>query len=503
VKNERLARLLLAGLGVLLVALRAWRIDAWPLFIDEAQHLHWAKRVWTDAPFLRPLTDGKALQVAAASLVVPFVGDPVRAGRLLNLLPALLAGFASYRLGMSLGGRAGALLALALTATSPFLVAHDRLALADPWLAALAAAVASSVIGLLGRPTMRGGIVLGVLLGAAVLAKVPGAVLLAWPAVALLLPSARASRRPLLAGLVLGALIAAAPVGYFLTHTAQLDEKIEAPEDEPETQGLLVENVGLAASWLWTSLTPPVALAALAGVGLAIARGGREPRLLVMGAALPVLTFLPAFHWFPRYILPCAVPLLVLAAWAVVSAARAVRHPYRAVAGAVAGAVLLVPCLYGDVLLVTEPRRAPLPPVDRFQYLIGWPAGVAGDAAWRRVRSEAAGRPALVVVDSAGHSTVHYVLRTRLMNDPDLEVRMSRIDSSEATRMMLAERADRQVFVVVGVRKRGRPRKWPPPELPATFLEGLVRGDGVGVGLLFRLDEEEPTRTAEDEEAGQ
>jgi hypothetical protein len=98
---------------------------------------------------------------------------------------------------------------------------------------------------------------------------------------------------------------------------------------------------------------------------------------------------------------------------------------------------------------------------------------------------------------------VHYVLRTRLMNDPDLEVRMSRIDSSEATRMMLAERADRQVFVVVGVRKRGRPRKWPPPELPATFLEGLVRGDGVGVGLLFRLDEEEPTRTAEDEEAGQ
>jgi 4-amino-4-deoxy-L-arabinose transferase-like glycosyltransferase len=501
--NDRLARLLLVGLGVLLVALRAWRIDAWPLFIDEAQHLHWAKRVWTDAPFLRPLTDGKALQVAAAALVVPFVDDPVRAGRLLNLLPAVLAGFAAFRLGALLGGRPCALLALALCATSPFLVAHDRLALADPWLAALAAAVAASVIGLLGRPTLRGGIVLGVLLGAAVLAKVPGAVLLAWPAVALLLPSAREARRPLLAGLVLGALLAAAPVGYFLTHTAQLDEKIEAPEDEPESQGLLVENVGLAASWLWTSLTPPVALAALAGVGLALVRGGREPRLLVMGAALPVLTFLPAFHWFPRYILPSAVPLLVLAAWAAVSAARAVPYPYRALAGAVAGAVLLVPSLHGDVLLVTEPRQAPLPAVDRFQYLIGWPAGVAGDTAFRRVRAEAAGRPALVVVDSAGHSTVHYVLRTRFMNDPAVEVRMSRLDSKEAMRMMLTERTERKVFVVVGVRKRGRPRKWPPPELPATYLEGLVRGDGVGVGLLYRLDQEEPARPPVDQQPGQ
>ena len=486
---SRPQRLALALAAVLFALTRLLDLDAWPLFIDEAQHLHWARRAWEWPPFLRPLTDGKALQVVLAALVVPFVEDPVRAGRLLTVAAGAVALAAAWGLAREIGGGVASIAAALVYAVVPFAVVHERLALADPFLAAASGVVLLLTVRLL-RTGARGDAVgLGLALGAAVLAKVPGLLCFAIPTVALLAPSSLGRRRALASGLLTGTLVAAGPALYFLTSTAQLQEKLQGPESGVAPQGLLLENAGYAVDWLWVYLTPAPALLAAAGLILAVVRGPLVARLTALAAVLPVAVFLGAYHWFPRYILPAAVPLAVLAGLAAAELhSRLPRH--RSLAMAVLAAATLVPALVRDAAVVRDPARV-LPAVDRFQYILGWPAGVAGDAAWRAVAAASGEDSRLVVVDAVGHSTVHYVLRTRFMNDRRTEVIVSDLEDARRHGLLGPPRG-RRVFVVVSSRRRGTARPFPPEGVRATFLRNLNQGDGALAGRLYEIDAATP-----------
>src|SRR5262249_17843102 len=155
-------------------------------------------------------------------------------------------------------------------------------------------------------------------------------------------------------------------------------------DSEVSFAGNAAANLGLAMDWLWTYWTP--ALVVLAVLGLAMALGGRDrarPAVFLALAVLgPVLAFVAASGiWYPRYLLFPTVPPLALSPWGFVAALDAIR--LRAGLGARAFSVLvaaglvvaLTPALRFDLALWTDPGRAPLPAIERFQYVTGWPSG--------------------------------------------------------------------------------------------------------------------------------
>jgi hypothetical protein len=143
-------------------------------------------------------------------------------------------------------------------------------------------------------------------------------------------------------------------------------------------------------------------LLGLVGAALAIARRDRQTLLLALLAVYPLVAFSSVLSWrMPRYLLPAAVPLLVLAAGALdwlltrllawtPEASRERRRPWLSAAAAV---LVLVPALRLDRALWTDPARAAIPAADRFQYVLGWPSGYGVRDTERLVREELARHP--------------------------------------------------------------------------------------------------------------
>jgi hypothetical protein len=140
-----------------------------------------------------------------------------------------------------------------------------------------------------------------------------------------------------------------------------------------------------------------------AGLAIAVIGRRREALLLAALAAFPVLAFgLTLSRWLPRYLLFGSVPFLVLGAWALcqlVDRATTGRSgAFRSAALAVAAAVVLIPSLRFDFALWTDPPRAPLPALDREQFVVGWTSGYGIRDTERLVREELARHPEGVTV---------------------------------------------------------------------------------------------------------
>jgi 4-amino-4-deoxy-L-arabinose transferase-like glycosyltransferase len=162
------------------------------------------------------------------------------------------------------------------------------------------------------------------------------------------------------------------------------------------------------AGWLWIYLTPPVYLLGLAGFAALAAR--REARLLAFLAGWSLLMLLPfvpfATMSVSRYALPAAPPFLLAGALLLEIAGRrreaSVNAPRRMtlVRFAALAALLLLP-LRSLALQDADWQRQPMTRSDRWQYVSGWPAGLASRQAVDALRELARHRGPLVVILSA------------------------------------------------------------------------------------------------------
>ncbi|HEY2798428.1 MAG TPA: hypothetical protein VGK26_11115 [Thermoanaerobaculia bacterium] len=172
-----------------------------------------------------------------------------------------------------------------------------------------------------------------------------------------------------------------------------------------------LDGVRVAVEAFWLYLTPPVFLLALVGFGVvALAARWRLLAYLVLWEALllaPAAAF--AGTYFPRYALPAAIPVCLVAA---LGAARVWTILESRLAGAAARSLLgvaLIAALLGPSLLdltcgERNWRNWRLLPVDRMQFLSGPPAGFASEAAVGALRGIAGERPAGIAVLTPGIS---------------------------------------------------------------------------------------------------
>ncbi|HEY4229434.1 MAG TPA: hypothetical protein VGO79_04635, partial [Thermoanaerobaculia bacterium] len=170
----------------------------------------------------------------------------------------------------------------------------------------------------------------------------------------------------------------------------------------------------LAVEAFWVYLTPPVFVLAATGVAGLVALVSRW-RLLAYLALWGALLFVPAAafagSYFPRYALPAAVPICILAAvgasrlWNLLAPRLHTAHARATLAGVFL--LVLSPSVLDLARGERDWREWRLLPIDRLQFLSGPPAGFASEAAadvLRRIAMEQAERPERIAVLTPGIS---------------------------------------------------------------------------------------------------
>jgi hypothetical protein len=167
-----------------------------------------------------------------------------------------------------------------------------------------------------------------------------------------------------------------------------------------ERLGMALRNSRDILGWFWTYLTPPVFLfAGISLVGL-LRKGERRlvVFLIVWIAALLLPLILFGSFLFSRYGVLAAVPLL-----AAIALFLDRISPRIAPAAVIALALVAWP-VHGLALQNWRWTRQSLVAVDRWQFITGWPAGAATQAAVEFLRREAQkARLALVVPRNEGN----------------------------------------------------------------------------------------------------
>jgi hypothetical protein len=101
--------------------------------------------------------------------------------------------------------------------------------------------------------------------------------------------------------------------------------------------------------------------------------------------------------------------------------------------------------------LLTDPKGAPLPAIDRFQYVDGWPSVYGTAEAAYRLRDEAKKHPRgiRVVVHGRAERAVFPILRAYLMNTKGLELRDADLGDPETLARLREEAGERPTYLVV------------------------------------------------------
>ena len=450
-RGGRPAAVVYAVAASMLLALlvRTISLRALPIFGDEALNLRMAilagrepfSRMWISFQESQP-----PLHVWLLALFLPLSPDPVLAGRILSCVAGVLcvpaAGWTARRILEAFDadprevtiatGATAALLALC-----PFFVFTERMARVDGLFlleTILAAGLAVAVASASGARALGPGVVFGAVMGLTMLSRQAVSYPLwalppiAWALLPASVPGAgattgreRLSVSRLLAALLVAAAVAAAVWIPMLLAPGEPDTftRIFHSADYRPAMSLAgrmrmtLDSVGLAFESFWVYLTPPVLV--LAAVGAAALLASTRWRLLAYLLFWETLLLLPvaavAASYFPRYALPAAVPVCLLAAIGVSRLWTLLGMPMRTRAARAAVALLLAVLLAPSVLDLVRGERDwrawRLLPIDRWQFLGGPSAGFASEAAadaLRRIATEQPEAPGRIAVLTPGIS---------------------------------------------------------------------------------------------------
>jgi 4-amino-4-deoxy-L-arabinose transferase-like glycosyltransferase len=432
--------------------------------------------------------------------VLPWAGGhDLWASRALTVAFSLVTLAALWALARRLFGEGTATLAALFYVLCPFTLFHDRLFLADPAMSTFVALALLASVRLAETARMREGVLAGLAVMLVVLAKASGVLLLFVPAAAWL-AFARPVRRgwtALGAAYLVAGLLLAFPAWYFLRVTSAV--RLATGGSEAPSLARAAQNLALLGEWLPSWGTWPLCALAVAGAAAALARRQAAGLLLAAVALVPLALLAPvATVWYPRYVLFVALPGLILAARALVEAvewvAPRLRLPPRGRAAALvaASALVLAPSVANDLWLWTDPSRARMPAIDRFQYVDGWPSGygvrdtVALVAAERARHREGI----TVVVWSRALPTTVMALRRANRRDPGVRIEDLPLDEpAQALPLLAAWAREHPTLVVVSVtaghRQRPSPAAWAP--LGATLVAETRKPSGELCDAVYRL----------------
>jgi 4-amino-4-deoxy-L-arabinose transferase-like glycosyltransferase len=455
VTRERAA---LVGLVLVGAASRLVRLTVLPVFLDESWYISWSLKLRTGMSIVRPWLAGKGLPILVNALVQPLAGGHgLAASRAVTVAFSLMTMASVFLLARRLFDARTAVVATLFYVFCPFALFHDRLFLADAVLTAFVAVALVAACDLARGGRVRDGVACGVSLALGALSKANGALLLFIPAAAWLAlsrPLRRAAPALATAWAVAVALLAL-PFWVFVRGT---DAVRVALAGDASPLDRAARNLPILGEWLWAWGTAPLFVLATVALVAAVVRRHAPSLYLAAVAVVPLAVLaLTATTWYPRYVHFVAVPALVLAADALVRtvdlalARTRLTELARATVLGVATCAVLAPALSNDWRLWTDPRRARMPAVDRFQYVSGWPSGYGVRETVEAVKRERLrhAEGLTITVRSGGAPATLMALSVAFRRDPGTRIEDLPLDDAARSLPLLERWARERPTVVV------------------------------------------------------
>jgi 4-amino-4-deoxy-L-arabinose transferase-like glycosyltransferase len=412
---------------------RLINLMALPIFGDEGIHISWAQKMLATGDFLHGTAANRFLHTWLLALMIPWVPNPLAASRALSVATGLASGVATLYLARILWPHQNldwttAIIYLLL----PLSLIHERMALADSLLTALTTLLLVLSIKFVRQPGKVAGYALGLCLGLVYLTKLSGLIYFAIPILTFIFlrdrgQSAKALIRPYFLAFLVALPTAPGFPSQFLTEAVRSVFNPIRPQISAGTWRLY----GLGETWLDLTayVTWPILLLAVMGLFHGLRSREREAALFaVLLLMTPTVYILLAGDvWYSRYLLPMIPLLVVLAARTLANLAsliaRSTRLGHCKVWLASLCLLVLLPSLAFDYQLITDPSHTPFTPVDRWQYITGWPSGYGLAEAVTWLQQEAAKKGPLVVITSIYSGPTQEGFRLYLGNDePDIRL---------------------------------------------------------------------------------
>lgn len=459
------------GLIILFFWTRLVNLTSLPIFTDEAIYLRWAQIAKNDASWrFISLTDGKQpLFVWMTLVAMKALEDPLFAGRLISVFAGLASLIGIFFLGSELfkSKKIGFFSSL-LYLTSPFALMYDRMALMDALVATFA--IWSLYLEILLVRTLRldVALILGMVLGGAILTKTSGFFnIYLLPATLILFNFKDKKWKSNLAKWVSLAFLAVVlSQGYysilrlspFFHMIAQKDTTFVYPFKEWIGHPLrfFVGNLKGQLDWLTTYLTLPV-LFLIAGSLVTFWKKTKEKLLLFVWFLAPFIALaLFAKVIYARFILFMTMPLLVLAAWLL-----------KETANRIGGKVLLFTFyfliftfpLYADYKIIFDPAYAPIPASDLNQYINDWPAGGGVKEMVQYLQEEAQKGPIFIATEG-DFGLFPASLELYLVDHPHVEIKGYWPFGEKTIRELEIKAQEKPTFLVLKETQK-IPEDWP------------------------------------------
>ncbi len=375
-------------LGLVLLGLtRTINLARFPIFCDEAIYIRWSQIAWKEAPLrFISLTDGK--QPFQTWITIPFLrsfNDPLVAGRAQAALAGLILPFVLSATTIAFFPKRKQLpiIVFFLAIFSPYLLFHNRMALAESFLTLFAAG--SLFFSYLLAKTRRLDVALlaGAWLGFALLVKSQALFfLILFPLGIVFVPVNFIKKDFRQAFKFLGLFLISALIAYFIYNIQRLSGWMHLIDQKNQefTAPILValrewpffwRNLRSSFSWFWVYLTWPVFLFSLVGLVLWLKRDWRQGLFLAGWFFLPFGAInLIARIYNSRYLAFLAfLPLL----WAAFGLDQLRKKIGTRLFSLFMMLVLLLP-LVRTYQLIFSPEQFPFTKTDR-GYLEGWTAG--------------------------------------------------------------------------------------------------------------------------------
>lgn len=388
IKKNKLLIFSSIGIIALYIVSRFYNIMTLPMFTDEAIYTRWSQIAKLDSAWrFISLTDGKQPMFVWFDMVfMHYITDPLLAGRLVSVAVGFGTMIGIFLLSNELfKNKKIALISALIYVIYPFSLVYDRMALYDSMVAFFAVWSLYVEILLVRKVRLDVALILGLVLGGALLTKSSASFFVyLLPFSLLLFDFNKKDRNKRLLKWIGFALIAVG-LGYLYYSILRLSPFVHIINDKnalfvyPYSEWIqhpfrfFYGNLQGLMNWLLTYLTWPGFILAIAALVIEYKKHYREKILLAFWF-LPAFLSLALFGkvLYPRFILFMTMPLIILVSFSLFWIMERFRNLALKTILFLVFALLM---LRSDYFILTDFARAPIPFLDLEQYINGWPAG--------------------------------------------------------------------------------------------------------------------------------
>lgn len=381
---------LLIGFAIVLLffILRLTNLTLQPIFADEAIYIRWAQ-VMRAEPTLRflPLSDGKTpLYMWVLMPVLKIIDDPLFAGRFLSVISGFFTMVGVFLLSNKIFGKRAAFFAAFIYVVTPYTLFFDRMALVDAMLVAFTIWAIYFAVWIIEMPRFDKAMILGFLLGGALLVKTPAMFnLLMLPVVGLGFKRVKLERMYLLKILIYVAIAVVLAYGIYnilrlgpnfqLLSSRNTDYIFSLSDLSKRPLDPFLPHLNDMKEWTMKLITIPTAFFIILGTYFTFLKKNRLGIALIIWALVPMLIQTAMLKTYTaRYQLPWTVIFLIFAGVGMDYLLQLFKKYKRSGPIILAVLVSLMP-LFIDLKLITKPETADLPKNERRGYLEDWTAG--------------------------------------------------------------------------------------------------------------------------------